>query len=171
MVTTAVRTRVKVQPHVHATVYVANELIRIIQDLVNLRSLPTDYMHQHGSLFSDSFRYWIAGRHLKRLTLEIYLPDTDQLIERFDLALDYDHTADDEYFETLTDKVRDSIASLDSLPEGCRYRVVVSLTEDAPNLPGWSKTEYRDANHLRQKNIGLVIGSPRIGVSLELWFS
>ena len=169
MVTTAVRTNVKVQAHIHSTVYVANELIRIAQAVIDARSLPTDYMHQHGTLFTESFRYWLAGRHLERMTIEVYDPTSDQLIERFDLALDYGRSADDEYFETLIDKVEASLAGLGVLPPGCRYRVIVSLADGAPDLPGWQSTEYRDASHLRQQNIGLVIGAPRIGVSMDFW--
>ena len=48
-------------------------------------------------------------------------------LERFDLALDYGHSADDDYFETLIDKVEANLAELGNLPAGCRYRVIVSL--------------------------------------------
>jgi len=112
MVVTSVRTNVKVRPWVHSTVYVANEMLHVLQKVVEARGLPTDYMHQHGKLFSDSFRYWITQCDLNRVVLEVYEHESSQAIERFDLALDYTAEADDQYFETLVDRVEDSFAGL-----------------------------------------------------------
>lgn len=169
MVATTVDANVKVRPWVHSTVYVANELIRVVQTVVEARGLPTDYMHEHGEQFSAGFRYWITQRDLQRVALEVYEGTSPQAVERFDLALDYTGEADDEYFETLTDRVEESLASLRGLHPGCRYRVIVSLVPGAATLPGWGATTLRDTSHLTRNDIGRVIGSPRIGVAMEYW--
>jgi len=46
---------------------------------------------------------------------------------------------------------------------------VVTLADGAADVPGWTPTTLRDISHLQRNNIGQVIGSPRIGVSMEFW--
>ncbi len=61
------------------------------------------------------------------------------------------------------------LAARGRLPEGCRYRVVVSLDPEAPALPGWSAARRADASHLQRQDLGTVIGTSKIGVQMEFW--
>src|SRR4051794_11563851 len=77
-VTVSVHTRasvgVQVRVWARSTNYVANELQRVLQEVVQHRGLPMDYMHDHHKTLSEGFRTWLTQRHLQGVILEIYDP-------------------------------------------------------------------------------------------------
>lgn len=169
MVTSSTRVSVGVNIWARSTTAVATEITRLLQEVVNIRNLSMDYMYENFEIFEKGFRTWLTGRHLKSAILEIYEPGSNRLVERYDLVLDYDYGhGDHERFETNIEKFKNALGSR-KLDSSLRYRVVVSLKEDAPQLPGWSSTTLRDTGHLRHSNLGNVIDTARIGVDVEFW--
>ncbi len=168
MVKTKTHTGVGVKVWAQSTTYVATELIRVTQEVIQRRGLPMDFMHNNGELFVNSFRTWITGRYLKGLVIEVW--SEESLRERYDLTLDYATSKNDEKFDTYIERLRDTLAQRPQLPEGCCYRVVVQLDQDAPPLPGWSETTLRDTTGLEKQNFGNIIGAPRHSVIMDCWF-
>lgn len=168
MVKTKTHTGVGVQVWARSATYVATELIRVTQEIAQRRGLPMDYMHERGELFVNSFRTWITGRYLTGLVIEIW--SEESLRERYDLTLDYTASKGDERFDTYIDRLRDTLEQLPKLPEGCRYRVVVTLDQDAPELPGWSETTLRNTQGLKKQNFGNIIDTVNTSVTMDCWF-
>jgi hypothetical protein len=169
--TTNVHTRVEVGVWARSTTWVANELVRVLQEVVHLRGLTMDYMHQHNETLTSGFRTWITSRWLKGSILEVWDANSDQLVERYDLGLSYQPKGQggDERFETQIEKVAGALAQLQKLNGSHRYRVIADLEPGAPSLPGWEPTSLRDTSHLRKQDLGNVIDTARIGVAMGYW--
>jgi len=150
---------------------VANELVRILQDLVHQRGLPLDYMHRCHEILVSGFRTWLTSRWLKGAILEVWEPTSNQLVERYDLELDYQppRSGGAERFET---RIKEVAAALSRLPQkhpNREYRVIADLNPGAPMLPGWEETNLRDTSHLQRQEGGNVIDTARIGVAFHFW--
>ena len=169
MVTTRSNVSVGVNVAARSMVYVANEIARLFLDIVSQRGLPMDYLHERLQTILDGLRTWIAGHWLTNAVLEIYDPASDQLIQCIDLGLCYatEMTAN-EHFETAIDQVRSTLGD-DPVEPHLRYRVVVQLTDGAPDLPGWEATSLRDRGHLTRSHLDGVIDTVGIEVNLDYW--
>lgn len=170
-VTSNVHTGVGVQVWARSTTWVANELLRVLGEVVDKRGLDFGYMHENFEMFTNSFRTWVTGRYLLGVVLEVW-NEAEEMIERYDLALDYDMAglrSPDERYETYIERLHDVFASRPPLPDGCRYRVVVQLEKGAPQLRGWSTTTLRDTRNLERQSGGTLIDATRISVSMDYW--
>ena len=100
-----------------------------------------------------------------------FCDDADRLLERYDLTLAYQPTGNggEERFETHLKRLQALLAARNRLPDDCRYRLLVNLDPEAPELPGWSTTDLSDASHLQRQDLGGIIGTARIGVQMEFW--
>ena len=103
----AVTTRVKTNTHVQAriwsraTIYTANEVLRGLMEIVQRRGLDMGYMTDNlESIFKGLFT-WTTMQCLKGACLEV-CDASGNLLERYDLTLDYDTQANgvEEYFDT-----------------------------------------------------------------------
>jgi len=168
---TSVQTRVEARVWARSTTWVANELGRVLIEIVSQRALPLDYLHQHLELFVASFRTWVTGRYLAGVYLEVYDEPTGALMERYDLGLNYDTPvlSSEEKFETRIGLLEQELARREAAHPNCRYRVVVELVHGAPELPGWNPTALQDTSRLRRKDVGGIIDTSRIGVAFSLW--
>jgi hypothetical protein len=173
LVTTNVHTGVGVRVWARSITYVANEMARVLLEVVQRRGLPLDHLHQHLETIVSGFRSWITGRYLHGAALEI-CDAAGRLVERYDLALSYQPPANGgggagERFETALVRLHALLATRRRLADDCRYRVVVDLEPGAPGLPGWGATALADTSHLQRQDLGGVIDTSRIGVQLEFW--
>lgn len=169
MVTTKSYTTVGVSVWARAVTHTANEVVRILLEIPSRRGLSVEHVHERLEFLLKSFRTWMALHALESAVLEIYDPNSDQLVERYDLVIDYERNHDEsEHFETAIERVREALGG-ESLDGNLRYRVIVSLLEGAPELPGWSPTNFRNKDHLERQRLNNVSGNARIGVDLEYW--
>ncbi|TAK28816.1 MAG: hypothetical protein EPO21_21920 [Chloroflexota bacterium] len=170
-VSTSVHTRVEARIWARSTTWVANELVRVFEDIVQLRGLPSDYMHHHNETLINGFRTWMTHRELRGAVLEVFDPGSGQLVERYDLTLSYEQRGQDggERFETHIDKLRSELMHKQQLHPGYKYRVVADLKPGARSVPGWQPTTLRDAGHLKCYDVGSVIDTSRIGVAMTYW--
>ena len=169
-VMTVTRTDVRIRTQTRSVVFVCNEMIRILVETVRARGLPLDYLQRNHELFSASFRTWLAGRWLNHLTVEVYDPKNDRLVEKYILGVAYEPEAEgEEVFESSMNKLQSELTRLRDLRPGCRYEVLVNLSKDAPDLPGWSKKQLRDASHLCQQDLGAMLNSLCCKVQMMIW--
>jgi hypothetical protein len=172
MTTTSVRTGVAIRVYARSIVYVANELIRTLQEIVIQRGLPLDYMHQNFEAIVNGFRTWILNRQLRSAVLEIWDSTTDRLVERYDLILAYQPsgTSGVETFETHMDKLKAFLAARVKPQPGCHYRVVANLEPGAPDAAGWTPTALRNPDHLTRQDGDALIETAKVGVQLAFYF-
>lgn len=175
-----VRGEVGVRIWTKATIYVANEVMRVFITLLDQRRLNNYKLLQQKEVITNGLFTWITTRHLKTAVLEIYHQnDTNKAIERWDLVFMYEEPTDDDgfyedktekLFETYLDEVSEFMRELAALPEGTEYRIVVDLDEGALAVEGWQPTIFKDISHLQQHHFGDdVIRTGLIDLGMEYW--
>jgi hypothetical protein len=133
----------------------ANEINRVFLETITRNGLdPSEYSSIQGTI-ENGLRTWLTLRQLEVAYLEVYESLTGRVRARIDLNIAYQDTAD-EYYNTEIDKVRTELGSGGRFA-GCKYRVVVTTTEGAAQVNGWSETTLGDVRHLTRKDVGSVI--------------
>lgn len=170
-VKTSTRTSVRANVASRSFTWVSNELVRCITEVVVGRGLSLDYVHQHHDTLFKGFRTWLSLHKLKAAVLEIYDTGTDKLVEKCPFQISYQAEAvnGEEKFHTDIDKLKAALAALPPLRPGCKYRILADLEDNAPDVPGWAPSRYRDDKHLANKDIGTVIDTAACGVQMSYW--
>jgi hypothetical protein len=120
---------------------------------------------------------WLVTRHLETAYLEVFLPSNPNTAEEhwgmnFVYLDPTDNGANQKssntysYKETNIKMLKEIAAQLKTLPEGSMYRIVFSLKDGAPEVEGWQSTELRSVTDLEKRDLGNIIGSPKIGAGM-----
>lgn len=165
-VTPGVRAELGVRIWTRATIYVANEIMRVFLIILDQRGLSNSKLISQKEAINNGLYTWIATRYLNTVICEVYLPsDPNKPIERWGLSFIYEEPKPDEkidnpenaahnQFKTYIEQIYELTMKLDTLPEGTEYRIVVNLDPDAPAVEGWQPTTIRDISHLKEHHIG-----------------
>ena len=173
-----IRGEIGVRVWTTATIYVANEVMRIFFIILDQRGLNNSKLLQQKEVINNGLYTWITTRHLKAAFLEIYHPeDQNKAVERWDFGFRYEEPKADidpensteRQFKTYIEKIYEIQQRLDALPEGTEYRVVVNLEPGAPAVEGWQPTTLKDISQLERYHIGEMIDTGLINVGMEYW--
>jgi Bacterial HORMA domain 2/TIR domain len=162
------RTRAPESPHVMARsyTYMANEINRVfLEAIVDFGLDPGDFV-ENQRVIENGLRTWLLKRQIKVAYLEVYEDATGRRRSRIDLHIEFRQGGDERY-ETGIDTVRSAIAQAGRFP-GCKYRVVVTTTDGAAKVEGWSDPTLGWVDHLRSYDIGWVIGTASVGASMSI---
>src|SRR5260370_28858592 len=100
-------------------------------------------------------RTWLQTGHLETVELEIYDPNTDQLIFRWDIDITYGWTGGDGTFWTDTDQLRYAIKKAGLVPSQARYRLLVKTKPERPDVLGWSTVTARSTAGMVRQSLGV----------------
>lgn len=177
-------TKVEVSTWTASYNYATNQVVSILHKIANQRGLGTGYLTRHKDILEDGIYTWLCGRYLEAVHLEVYDPETDEVVERPDFEFVYTapKEADEEtvrqvqeqQFEALHREFLDAMSTLEAPPEGCRYRLVVSLIEneegqEPPPVAGWSSSSLRSTDHLREMDLGQWLDAGAVRGSGTFW--
>jgi hypothetical protein len=109
-----------------------------------------------------------AGGHFEKVILEIFSPDTDQLIKRWDLELHSDATGGLDFWFNPAE-IKYHLLKAGKVPSSCRYAVIVVTKAGRPDVSGWSSCSLRDTSHLRQFSLGTTIAVGTSGARTRYW--
>jgi Bacterial HORMA domain 2 len=161
-------THVRTSVHVTARsyTYMANEINRIFLEAIDDFGLdPSDFVENQTTI-EYGLRTWLTRRQIQAAYLEVYESISGRVRSRIDLVIDFRDSGDERY-ETAMDSVKNAVAQAGRFP-GCRYRVVVSTTDGAAKVKGWSDTTLGSVDHLSRYDIGEVIGTRGAGASMSI---
>ena len=85
---------------------------------------------------------WLGSQHLASVTLEVFHPQSDALVGRWDFELYYG-TARDGAMWVNTEDIKYHVLKAGRWPSSCDYRVIVSTKPGEPSVAGWSNTTFR----------------------------
>ena len=168
---TRTHTRLEARVYARSATWVANELVHVFIEIIRLRGLEMDHIIEKTEVIMNGLRTWLVTQKLDAAYLEVFDRDTDALVERYDLHMNYSAPGGntDERFETRKELLESELTRLQALHPGCAYRVAVTLKPDAVAVPGWGPTTLRDTSALRRRDIGRIIDTARINVNLGAW--
>lgn len=156
-------TTVSVNTYTHSVVYVADNILKSIKDIIRLSGLdPTQFVGMW-STHLLAIKTWLGTGDLKSVWLEIYHPTTDELIFRWDLDIHYGWSGSDGQFWTDIDQLRYAISKAGLAPNQARYRLLVDTKDGAPSVAGWSSTTTRSTANMVRQSLGSTVEHSGLG--------
>ncbi|WP_406166922.1 hypothetical protein [Streptomyces sp. NBC_00996] len=167
MAVAGVHVRTSINVVARANVYSANEIVRIFYEVVSDLGMNVTELAEIQPIIEKGLRAWLAMRKLKAAYLEVFDPVTHVVRCRTDLNIVYTSETNERY-RTDIDRVKTETKSLGRYP-GCKYRVVVSLADGAPDVEGWDTTTLGSVDHLTQRDVGDVIDTAAVQSRMFTW--
>ena len=133
---------------------VVNSVMEVFLELTYLRLLdPTDLLSRRKGL-EDGMYVWLHERTLKRAIFEVSLPGESDALEHFEIAFTYSDTPDSEVKRAHREELQRFCHTLNELPPGSSYDIIVCLTPGAKEVPGWVVGMEKPINPTVEKQIG-----------------
>ena len=171
------RTEVGVKVWMQSMIFVSNQLMRILLDILDARRLDNKWLIDQRKVISDGLWTWLTARQLLALYLEIYQPGSNQAEERWDMNFKYEEPSSAALndpdvkgvYESYWEQIKGLLGRLGKLPDGVQYRVVANLEDGAYTVPGWSPTTFKSVDHLKKQRLGDAVTSPAIKMMMEYY--
>ncbi len=163
-------TSVAVNTYTHSIVYVADNILRSLKDIIRLSGLDPSQLANDWDVNMRGIQTWLASGDLRSVILEIFDPKTDSLIGRWDIDVIYSTGfGDDGQFWTDTDQIRYAVRKAGLMPSEARYRLVVDNKPGRPDVNGWSSTTFRSTDGFVRQSLGSTIEHNGLGGSTAYW--
>jgi len=131
----------------------ANWLFQVALKVANLRGLPPDYLINKREIIEKGIFVWLAEKKLESISIEVSDPQRGEAIERFDFHFTYRSDPDSAVREPNITRLEKFCHTLEALPPGAEYKVVVGTGDSATEVPGWYPYEFRPLNVTRQEQL------------------
>ncbi len=163
-------TSVSVNTHTHSVVYVADNILKSMKDIIRLSGLDPTALVEDWQTNMRGVQSWLASGDLEAVVLEIFDPRTDALVGRWDLDVMYTTGyGDDGGFWTDTDQIRYAVKKAGLLPSQARYRLLLHTKPGRPDVTGWSPASYRSTDGFVRHSLGSTIEHNGLGASTAYW--
>lgn len=160
---------VSVYTSTHSVVYVTDNILKSIKDILRLSGLdPSNFVDSYES-YSRAISTWLDSGHLKSIELEIYNPNTDRLITRWDINIDYSWSSGDGSFWTDTDQLKAAIKKSGTAPSTAKYTMLLNTKSGRPDVEGWGKGNYRSTDGMVRQSLGSTIEHNGLTASASYW--
>jgi Bacterial HORMA domain 2 len=162
-------TTVAVNTYAHSVTYVAENILRSLQDIIRESGLSPSKIADDWIVLERGLRTWLTTRHLERVVLEVYEPGTDELVNRWDIEIFYSSFDGDGDFWIDTDQIKFYIRKAGLWPSECEYRIVATNKTGRPDVLGWSSITLRSTDGLIRQSIGTTIGTSGISAGASYY--
>lgn len=156
-------TSVAVHSYTHSVVYVADNILKSIKDIIRDSGLDPAAFVGDWEINLRGISTWLATGDLRKVVLEIFDPATDALILRWDLDIVYAWTGGDGSFWTDTDQLKYAIRKAGLVPSQARYRFLLDNKPGRPDVAGWSSTSFRSTDGMIRQSLGSTIEHNGLG--------
>lgn len=148
---------VSVRSYVHSITYVTGNILKSLKDIIRLSGLDPAKLTGQWVTIERGIQTWIESGHLQRVVLEVYDPQSDEPLGRWDVEISYEWSGGDGQFWTDTDAIRFAIKKAGVLPQTAQYELKVTLKSGSPSVAGWSSTTLRSTAGMVEQRIGTTI--------------
>lgn len=116
-----------------------------------------------------ALRTWMESGHLQRVVLEIFEPQTDRLILRWDIDIVYEWSSGDGSFYVDTEQLKYNIRKAGIAPRDAHYRLVMDNRPGQPKVDGWSSTNFLSNSGMVRQSLGSTIEHSGLGANAAYW--
>lgn len=158
-------TTVTVNTYTHSVVYVADNILKSLKDIIRLSGLDPSAFVGEWDTHMRGVQTWLNTGDLEAVELEIYNPNTDALIIRWDIEIAYGWTGDSGSgsFWTDTEQLRYAIKKAGAAPGEARYRFLVQTKPGRPDVAGWGTTNARSTTGMVRQSLGTTVEHNGLG--------
>ncbi|MDH4459572.1 MAG: HORMA domain containing protein [Nevskia sp.] len=162
-------TSVAVNTYTHSVVYVADNILKSLKDIIRLSGLDPFNFVNSWSDYMRALQTWLGSRDLDVVVLEIFDPKTDKLVGRWDIDVVYTTGAGNGAFWTDTDQIRYHVRKAGLLPSEAKYRLLLQNKAGRPDVEGWSNTQFRSTAGFVRHSLGSTVEHNGLGGSAAYW--
>jgi hypothetical protein len=162
-------TSVSVNTYTHSVVYVADNIMKSLKDILRLTGLNPDKLTDDWALYLSGISSRMQSQYLEKVQLEIFDRVNDALVVLWELDIVYGWSGSDGSFWTDTDQLRYHIRKAGLVPSQCDYRILLQLKPGAPSLEGWGPGAARSTDGMIKQSLGSTINHGGLGASAGYW--
>lgn len=162
-------TIVSVSTRTHSVVYVADNILKSVKDIIRLAGLDPSKLVDSWDSKMLALKTWLGTGDLERVVLEIYNPYTNGLVGRWDIDVIYNWDAGDGSFWTDTEQIKYHIKKAGLTPADASYDVILHTKRGRPDVPGWSPCSYRPTDGMVRHSLGSTIEHNGLGANAAYW--
>lgn len=160
---------IAVYSYTHSVTYVAENILKSFKDIIRLSGLNPGNLVDGWSSHMQALRTWLESGHLERVILEVFDPQTDALIVRWDVDIVYAGSSGDGRFYTDSEQLKYHIRKAGVTPESAHYRLIMENKFGRPDVDGWSPTTFRSKNDMVRQSLGSTIEHNGLGANAAYW--
>ena len=163
-------TSVIVNTYTHSVVYVADNILKSMKDIIRLSGLDPSGLVDDWQSKMRALQTWLSSGHLETVILEIFDPKTDELVGRWDIDVIYSTgLGGDGGFWTDTDQIKYAVRKAGLLPSEARYRLLLQNKPGRPDVEGWGAAVYRSTSGFARHSLGSTIEHNGLGGNAAYW--
>ena len=157
-------TFVAVNTYTHSVIYVTDNILRSLQDIVRLSGLDPTQIADDWTALERGIKTWIESKHLETIVLEVYNPSTDALIGRWDIDIAYEWSGDGGgRFWVDTEQIKIAIKKAGIWPGSSKYSIICRTKSGRPDVDGWSSRPFRATAGMVKQSLGTTIEHSGLG--------
>ncbi|MGF1623951.1 MAG: HORMA domain containing protein [Alphaproteobacteria bacterium] len=161
-------TTVAVNTYTHSVTYVADNILKSLKDIIRLSGLDPSNLVASWDTYMLGLRTWLDTQDLERVVLEIFDPNSGNLIVRWDIDIVYGWTGEGGFW-TDTEQLKYHIRKAGLAPSEASYELLLHTKPDRPDVPGWSRGSYRPTDGMVRHSLGSTIEHYGLGGSAAYW--
>ncbi len=161
-------TLVTVNTYTHSVTYVSDKILKSLKDIILLSGLSPEKLTLDWEVLHLGIKIWLSSQDLQQIHLEVYNPNTDKLIGRWDFEVYYGYSGDGAFWVD-TDAIKYHIKKAGVWPSSCDYRIVVTTKPGRPDVSGWSGTTLRSTDEFVKQSIGTTIEGNGLSAGSGYW--
>lgn len=154
--------------HTQVVLYLTDKILCSLGNIIRDSGLSMSTFVSLRADYERGMKTWLGSGHFEKVILEIFSPQTGQLIKRWDLELQSDAAGNLDFWFNPAE-IKYHLLKAGKVPSNCRYAVIVVTKAGRPDVPGWSSCSLRDAAHLRQFSLGTTIAAGATGARTHYW--
>jgi len=163
-------TFVSVNTYTHSVAFVTDKMLASLKRIIIWTGLDPSKLTGDWVSLEKGIKTWLGSRHLVRVILEVFDPERDKLVGRWDFDVSYSFDdGGDGAFWVDTDAIKHAIRKCGHIPAACRYRIVVTTKPGSPDVPGWTVTTLRSTDGFARHCIGTTIGANPLASGVAYW--
>jgi hypothetical protein len=162
-------TNVVTYSYSHSVTYVADNILKSLKDIIRLSGLdPSQFVASYAD-YTRALEAWLNSGDLEMVILEIYNPNTNALIIRWDIEVVYSWSGGSGSFWTDTEQLRYAIKKVGINPIEAKYTLLLKHKPGAPDVSGWGPSSYRSTAGMLRQSLGSTVEHSGLGASTSYW--
>jgi len=155
--------------YTHSVTYVTDNILKSLKDIIVLSGMDPSAFVGDWASNSRAIKAWLESGHLEQVILEIFNPNTDTLIFKWEVGIVYGASNGDGSFWTDTEQLAYAIRKCGVLPSQAKYSVQLKNKPGRPDVDGWGPGSARSTAGMVRQSLGTTVEHNGLGANTAYW--
>jgi hypothetical protein len=161
-----------VNTYTHSVTFVTDKMLTSLKNIIRWSGLDPAKLtgEWHWKTLELGVRTWLDSKHLEMISLEVYRPGTNVLVNRWDFPIEYSYGAGgDGSMWVDPDAIRYAIRKRGFDPAGCDYRIIAATKHGRPDVAGWGSATLLSTDGFVRHSVGTTIAANSLATQTAYW--